>query len=269
MKRVKSLTTKKYIDGIKNHNWPPFNKRLWQRNYHGHIIRNDKSLNNTRNYIINNPAAWQFDIENPDRIDNMDLETINIYPGNLADVNALLIFVLDANKKGGKMKLLGRIIILSSVIMVFVSDVSFAKEREIPLSKVPQEVIDTVNNELPGIKLIEAEIITRGGKKIYEIEGRFEGKEYEFQISPEGKVIKAGHEKEISLSKVPGIVIDAANKKIKGIKLTEAEVVTKFTGEIFYKIEGKRDNKIYELQITSEGKVIESTPGNGDDKDND
>jgi len=67
IKCVKSLTTKKYIDGIKNHNWPPFNKCLWQRNYHDHIIRNDKSLNNIRNYIINNPATWQFDVENPQR----------------------------------------------------------------------------------------------------------------------------------------------------------------------------------------------------------
>ena len=40
-------------------------KKIWQRNYHDHIIRNDKSLNNIRNYIINNPATWQFDVENP------------------------------------------------------------------------------------------------------------------------------------------------------------------------------------------------------------
>ena len=64
IKRVKSLTTKKYIDGIKNHNWPSFNKRLWQRSFHDHIIRNDKSLNNIREYIINNPAKWDDDANN-------------------------------------------------------------------------------------------------------------------------------------------------------------------------------------------------------------
>ncbi len=71
VKRVKSLTTKKYIDGIKNHNWPSFDKRFWQRNYYDHIVRNDKSLNRIREYIINNPLNWQSDIENPDRIGNM------------------------------------------------------------------------------------------------------------------------------------------------------------------------------------------------------
>ena len=38
---------------------------VWQRNYHDHVIRNDKSLQNIRNYIINNPFNWQMDIENP------------------------------------------------------------------------------------------------------------------------------------------------------------------------------------------------------------
>lgn len=35
--------------------------KIWQRNYYEHIIRNDKSLNHIRDYIINNPAKWQAD----------------------------------------------------------------------------------------------------------------------------------------------------------------------------------------------------------------
>ncbi|MEA3369533.1 MAG: transposase [Candidatus Ratteibacteria bacterium] len=59
--RFKTITTKKYIDGVKNDNWKSFNKHLWQRSFHDHIIRNDKSLNNIREYIINNPATWEKD----------------------------------------------------------------------------------------------------------------------------------------------------------------------------------------------------------------
>lgn len=33
----------------------------WQRNYHDHIIRNDKSYQNIRNYIVNNPQKWMND----------------------------------------------------------------------------------------------------------------------------------------------------------------------------------------------------------------
>ncbi|MBN1619666.1 transposase [candidate division WOR-3 bacterium] len=31
---------------------------VWQRNYWEHIIRDEQSLNNIKNYIINNPANW-------------------------------------------------------------------------------------------------------------------------------------------------------------------------------------------------------------------
>jgi len=59
--RFKSLTTTKYINGIKNNNWPPFKKYFWQRNYYEHVIRDDNDLNRIREYIVNNPAKWQED----------------------------------------------------------------------------------------------------------------------------------------------------------------------------------------------------------------
>ncbi len=36
-------------------------KKLWQRNYYEHIIRNEKSLHNIRAYIIANPSNWKKD----------------------------------------------------------------------------------------------------------------------------------------------------------------------------------------------------------------
>ena len=41
--------------------------RVWQRGYHEHVIRNDKDLNRIRRYIIDNPANWEIDEENPHR----------------------------------------------------------------------------------------------------------------------------------------------------------------------------------------------------------
>ena len=61
----KSITTYKYILGVKENNWPLFDNRLWQRNYYDHIIRSEKSLNYIREYIVNNPIRWEFDKENP------------------------------------------------------------------------------------------------------------------------------------------------------------------------------------------------------------
>ena len=41
-------------------------KQFWQRSYYEHVVRNNIDLNNIREYIINNPARWDFDKENPD-----------------------------------------------------------------------------------------------------------------------------------------------------------------------------------------------------------
>jgi putative transposase len=38
---------------------------VWQRNYYEHIVRNEESLARIRQYIIDNPARWDKDRENP------------------------------------------------------------------------------------------------------------------------------------------------------------------------------------------------------------
>jgi REP element-mobilizing transposase RayT len=61
--RFKSLTTRRYIDGVNQGVFAAFRGRLWQRNYYEHIIRNDNSLNAIRQYIIDNPINWTQDSE--------------------------------------------------------------------------------------------------------------------------------------------------------------------------------------------------------------
>ncbi len=57
----KSLTTNDYIRNVKKNHWQPFNKKLWQRNYYEHIIRNEKSCYQISEYIQTNPLKWQDD----------------------------------------------------------------------------------------------------------------------------------------------------------------------------------------------------------------
>jgi putative transposase len=38
---------------------------IWQRNYYEHIIRDEESLDRIREYVLTNPAGWEFDPENP------------------------------------------------------------------------------------------------------------------------------------------------------------------------------------------------------------
>jgi REP element-mobilizing transposase RayT len=57
----KTMSTNEYIRNVKQNGWPPFNGKLWQRNYYEHIIRNGKSYQNIANYIYSNPANWKKD----------------------------------------------------------------------------------------------------------------------------------------------------------------------------------------------------------------
>ncbi|MCW9707960.1 transposase [Fodinibius salsisoli] len=64
----KTMTTNKYIKGVKNGQYPPFDRKLWQRNYHDHIIRDEESLERIRYYITHYPTQWQKDNNNPQNI---------------------------------------------------------------------------------------------------------------------------------------------------------------------------------------------------------
>lgn len=54
----KTMTTNAYLRGIKQDDWQPFMGRLWQRNYHEHIIRTHESYLTIAEYIQTNPLRW-------------------------------------------------------------------------------------------------------------------------------------------------------------------------------------------------------------------
>ena len=62
---LKTMTTNEYIRGVRNSAWRSFPGRLWQRDYHDHIVREDEELKSIREYIRQNPARWAWDRENP------------------------------------------------------------------------------------------------------------------------------------------------------------------------------------------------------------
>ena len=69
--RFKTMTTKRYADGVKQNGWSPFPGRLWQRNYWEHIVRNEMELNRIREYIHTNPTQWE-----SDRLNSGEGETV-------------------------------------------------------------------------------------------------------------------------------------------------------------------------------------------------
>lgn len=61
MQWFKTMSTNEYIRGVKTLDWKRFDGKLWQRNYWEHIIRDERSYDAIRKYIINNPRNWDVD----------------------------------------------------------------------------------------------------------------------------------------------------------------------------------------------------------------
>jgi putative transposase len=51
----KTMTTNDYIRNVKQNGWQSFDKKLWQRGYHEHVIRNDDDWLTAAQYILDNP----------------------------------------------------------------------------------------------------------------------------------------------------------------------------------------------------------------------
>jgi putative transposase len=63
----KSSFTVEYIRGVKAGRWSAFDRRVWQRKYYEHVVRDEADLARIRRYIEENPLRWEFDHDNPAR----------------------------------------------------------------------------------------------------------------------------------------------------------------------------------------------------------
>ena len=77
-KKIKEFSKPdKNILNSKRNGLKPLSTFQWQKSFFDHIIRNEQSLNNIREYIINNPLKWELDIEN--RVQSQVLTTKEYY----------------------------------------------------------------------------------------------------------------------------------------------------------------------------------------------
>ena len=89
-----------------------------------------------------------------------------------------------------KKQILPTLFIFSTLTLLSACDEE-DKDRKIPISEVPSNIINIVQTTLPGIALKEAKIELENGVNVYELEGKLiNGKEYEIEISESGTIIK-------------------------------------------------------------------------------
>jgi hypothetical protein len=166
------------------------------------------------------------------------------------------------------------------------------EDQALELMRVPAPVKAAAAKAVEGFEPREVEV---EAILVYELEGTADGKTYEIEVSGEGQVLESGaegaddtddrngprddangeddsdddeggddegeHELEIPLSSVPQKVRAAAEKAVPGIKLSEAEVES----VLAYELTGAAQGKRYEIEVTSEGQVLEAEQATDDD----
>ncbi len=60
MQWFKTMTTNEYLRRVDSDGWPAIGRRLWQRGFYDHIVRNQRDLKEIRAYVEGNPGAlWE------------------------------------------------------------------------------------------------------------------------------------------------------------------------------------------------------------------
>jgi len=100
---LKTMTTKRYVDGVKHNGWRPFPGKLWQRNYWEHVVRNESELNRIREYIQNNPNQWESDKLHPRQLMRDGRGTARRAPTEIHEPSAIYEYIASSSHDEGWM----------------------------------------------------------------------------------------------------------------------------------------------------------------------
>src|SRR5262245_4336800 len=99
------------------------------------------------------------------------------------------------------------------------------KDKKISLDKAPKAVQDAIKGRFPKAEVASIEKETEGGKVVYDVELKHEGRKYEMDIQENGTVLEI--EKEIAAKDLPEAVTKGIEAKYP--KATLKEVMEMYT----------------------------------------
>jgi uncharacterized membrane protein YkoI len=124
----------------------------------------------------------------------------------------------------------------------------------VSLSDLPAPARATIDRLTAGGNIKKLEKEEQDGKVIYDVEANVKGKDVEYDVASDGKVLTA--EESVPYASLPAAVQAAAMKYFgftKGL-IASKEVEN---GKTFYEVEGKKSGSTIALKLTETGKVVE------------
>jgi hypothetical protein len=130
-------------------------------------------------------------------------------------------------------------------------------ETEMPLSKVPMVIVQSARTAAPGVRFEKALKTVDAGVVTFDLIGEdSRGREVDVETTAAGRVLGVGLE--IPMSQAPKPVLAALRAKARGMKFSDAEVVTLNGRLIAYRFSGETaDGDDVEATVSPDGKSVE------------
>jgi uncharacterized membrane protein YkoI len=133
-----------------------------------------------------------------------------------------------------------------------------APTQVVSLQDVPAPARATIERLTAGGKIRKIDKEESGGRVIYDVEATVKGKDVEYDVASDGKVLTS--EESVPYTSLPAAVQVAAVKyfgSTEGLKASK-EIES---GKIFYELEKKKGNATIELKLAETGEIVEEEKG--------
>jgi uncharacterized membrane protein YkoI len=135
----------------------------------------------------------------------------------------------------------------------------FAQKKEAPaqavtLADVPAPAKAAIDKLMAGGEIAKIEKEGEGNKAIYDVEGKVQGKNVEYDVAADGMVLTS--EESVPYASLPASVRTAAARYFGSSEgLSASKEVEK--GKTFYEVGGKKGGATVTLKMADTGKIIE------------
>lgn len=121
----------------------------------------------------------------------------------------------------------------------------------VDINKLPAEVQKTVKQETKNATNVKVSQETEGGKTVYEVESKVNGKGRDLMVNAQGMVLSI--EEEVSLDAIPAAAKAAIEKMAAGGKTGKVETVTKGKIVTYEAVITKKGKKATEVMVNADG----------------
>jgi uncharacterized membrane protein YkoI len=135
--------------------------------------------------------------------------------------------------------------------LVFFVALTLSAESKVKLESLPAAVQAAVKQQTQNATLVGISKETEGGKTMYEVETKVNGKSRDMIIDPSGTVVEV--EEEVALDSIPAPAREALQKKAGTNKIKKVELLTKGSATSYEAAIANKLGKTSEYGVNPDG----------------